>query len=232
MRIIAGLICIVLMVGCSEKDNVPSGVLGKEEMGSIIWDMMQADQYAANYIIKDSAKVNVKMETLKLYEEVFRLHKVTRDEFRKSFQFYQDHPDITRTMFDSLIARGNRMRSESYTHSPAPTPVVPAVRPAVTGPMGHPPVVIPGKPGGTLPNRPPGTDPNKPATTSPNRPSTTGPNRPAGVFPNQPGGIRLPSKFMQGKDSALFLRKGPKFTPVPFKGVDTSKKVKPAEDRH
>jgi len=28
MRIIAGLICIVLIAGCSEKDNIPSGVLG------------------------------------------------------------------------------------------------------------------------------------------------------------------------------------------------------------
>lgn len=192
MRIIAGLICIVLIAGCSEKDNVPSGVLGKEEMGSIIWDMMQADQYAANYIVKDSTKVNVKMETLKLYEEVFRLHKVTREEFRKSFQFYQDHPDITRTMFDSLIARGNRMRSESYTHSPAPTSAVPAIRPAVTGPMGHPPVVTPGKPGGTMPNRP----------------ATTLPNRPAGIIPGQPGGIHPHSGFSLGKDSTKFHRKG------------------------
>ncbi|MBN8851153.1 MAG: hypothetical protein BGO55_28360 [Sphingobacteriales bacterium 50-39] len=159
MRIIAGLICIVLIAGCSEKDNIPSGVLGKEEMGSIIWDMMQADQYAANYLIKDSARVNVKMETLKLYEEVFRLHKVTREEFRKSFQFYQDHPDITRTMFDSLITRGNRMRSESYTHSSVPTsaasavrPAVPAARPAVTGPMG--------RPGGTPLNHPVGIKPS------------------------------------------------------------------------
>jgi len=187
---------------------------------------MQADQYAAGYLVKDSAKVNVKMETLKLYEEVFRLHKVTREEFRKSFQFYQDHPDITRTLFDSLIARGNRMRSESYTHSsaPTPTPTVPAVRPAVTGPMGHPPAMTPGKPTGTLPNRPPGIAPNKPAATLPNRPS--------GTFPNQPGGMRLPSKLMQGKDSALFLRKGPKFIPVPFQVGDTSRKGKPAEGRH
>lgn len=183
MRIIAGLICIVLIVGCSEKDNIPSGILDKEEMGSILWDMMQADQYASSYLIKDSAKVNIKMETLKLYEEVFRLHKVSREEFRKSFQFYQDHPDITRVLFDSLIARGNRMRSESYSHPSAPTPTVPAVKPAATGPMGRPPgvmPVIPGKPPGTLPNRPSG---------------------------NQPGGRRLPNGFL-GKDSMRLHQRG------------------------
>jgi len=31
--------------------------------------------------------VNVKIETLKLYEDVFRMHKVSRDEFRRAFSF-------------------------------------------------------------------------------------------------------------------------------------------------
>ena len=161
MRIAAGLLCIFLLyAGCSEKDKIPSGVIGREEMEKILWDMMLADQYAANYIIKDSAKVNVKMETLKLYEEVFRLHKVSRDEFRKSFQFYQERPDITRVIFDSLLARGNRARMENYTRPPQATP----------------PVVPPAKPPATLPNRPavnppgnPGSKPNK--GLNPNRPS-------------------------------------------------------------
>lgn len=152
MRIAAGLLCILLLIaGCSEKDKIPSGVIGKEEMEKILWDMMLADQYAANYIIKDSAKVNVKMETLKLYEEVFRLHKVSRDEFRKSFQFYQERPDITRVMFDSLLARGNRARMENYTRPPQATP--PVVQPAKTtdnAPKATPKV----KPPVTLPNRP------------------------------------------------------------------------------
>ena len=228
MRIIAGLLCIVLIVGCSEKDSIPSGVLGKEEMGSILWDMMQADQYASSYLIKDTAKVNLKMETLKLYEEVFRLHKTTREEFRKSFQFYQDHPDITRVLFDSLIARGNRMRSESYTHSSAPPPSVPAVKPAVTGPGGKVPVVppvIPGKAGQTLPNRPAGTLSNKP-------PGTLS-NRPPGGQSNQPGGIRLPNGVLLGKDSMRLRRKGTPFLPGqhsgmpgaarPFQGKDTTR---------
>ncbi|HVV04301.1 MAG TPA: DUF4296 domain-containing protein [Puia sp.] len=209
MRVIAGLLCIVLIVGCSEKDSIPSGVLGKEEMGSILWDMMQADQYASSYLIKDTAKVNLKMETLKLYEEVFRLHKTTREEFRKSFQFYQDHPDITRVLFDSLIARGNRMRSESYTHSSAPVPSVPAVKPAVTGPVGKPPGTLPNRPAGALSNRPPG------------------------VQSSQPGGIRLPNGVLSVKDSMRWHRKGIPFLPGqhsgtpgaarPFQGKDTTK---------
>src|SRR3954471_5039455 len=110
MRVVAGLflLCVILIAGCSEKDKIPSGVIGKEEMEKVMWDMMLADQYSANYLVKDSAKINVKQETLKLYEEVFRLHHISRDEFSKSYAFYQSRPDIARVLFDSLMARGTR----------------------------------------------------------------------------------------------------------------------------
>jgi hypothetical protein len=203
----AGFLCVVLLAGCSEKDNIPSGVLGKEEMGNLIWDMMQADQYASTYLIKDSSKVNVKMETLKLYEEVFRLHKVTREDFRKSFQFYQDHPDITRTILDSLTSRGNRMRAESYTHSPYTATSVPPARPATTGPGAHPPVVAPGKsPIGT--NKPPGLVPGTPT----------------GVVPGKPGSFHPPHGFPMRNDSLRFHRMLPPPGVIrPAQAKDTTK---------
>lgn len=219
MRIFCGLLCILLIVGCSQKDTIPSGVIGKEEMGDILWDMMQADQYATNYLIKDSAKVNVKMETLKLYEEVFRLHKVNREEFRKSFQFYQDHPDITRVLFDSLISKGNRLRAATYSHPPTTTPSTPVVKPGTN------PVITPG---GKTPVAP---------SVAPGRPGGTLPSRPSGTLPNQPGSAHLPVGFLRGRDSAR-LHRGARFLPGqtspaprgatpggarPFQGKDTTR---------
>ena len=140
MRIIAGLIAILLVTGCTDKDKVPSGILEKEKMEKVLWDMIQADQYASNYLLRDSTRVNVKMETLKLYQEVFRLHQVSREEFTRSFAFYRDRPDLARGLFDSLLAKGNRLRTESYSRPQ------PAVTPAGT-PTGTPtpkPPLIPG----------------------------------------------------------------------------------------
>lgn len=191
MRMIAALLCVVLIAGCSDKDKVPSGVLDKEEMGNVLWDMMQADQYATNYLVKDSSKVNVKMETLKLYEEVFRLHKLTRDEFRKSFQYYQDHPDITRTMFDSLIAKGNRLRSESYLHPSAPTSSVPPVKPPAIG--------------AKAPVLPPGMQAKRGPAATPVRAPGAISSKPLRTLPGQPGGLRLPGKFLT--DSLRFRRR-------------------------
>lgn len=134
MRIVAGLLAMLLVVSCSDKDKVPSGIIPRDKMETVLWDMIQADQYSALYLLKDSARINVKTETQKLYEEVFRLHQISREDFRKSFQYYQEHPDLTRSVFDSLLARGNRQRTESYSRpvlNPKPPPPPPSLPPTL-----------------------------------------------------------------------------------------------------
>src|SRR5882757_7341096 len=57
MRIPYALVffCLVtLWTACSDKDKIPSDVIPREEMGKILWDMVQADQFSATYIAKDS----------------------------------------------------------------------------------------------------------------------------------------------------------------------------------
>jgi hypothetical protein len=130
MRIIACLLVLAFLAGCSDKDKVPSGIIPRDQMSSILWDMVQADQYSDAYLVKDSAHVNVKMETLRLYQKVFQLHKVSLEDFKKSMHFYLDHPDMTRSLFDTVINRGNRQRTESFKSTPpapagAPNPKAP-----------------------------------------------------------------------------------------------------------
>jgi hypothetical protein len=156
-RIIAGLLGVLLFTasGCSDKNNVPSGILSQEKMEGVLWDMIQADQYSTLYLAKDSAlmakdsaRTNTKMETLRLYEQVFRLHQVSREEFRKSYQYYLDHPALNQVLFDSLTAKGVRLRTESYSRPvpfrpipqvPVPSQVTPAHGPALPfRPILHP----------------------------------------------------------------------------------------------
>lgn len=121
----------VFWTACSDSNTVPSGIIAKEKMEKVLWDIIQADQFSTNYLKKDSAKINVKFETMKLYDEVFLMHHVTREQFQKSYKFYLDHPDLTKVMFDSLSARASRERNEIYRRPiKPPTPVKP-----VTGKM-------------------------------------------------------------------------------------------------
>ena len=111
------IICFSLcfsILACSDPDRLPSGIIDKDKMEKIIWDMVQADQYSSNYLKKDSVRIAVKPETRKLYDEVFLLHHISREEFQKSWTFYLNHPELTKTMFDSLSAKANRRRLEVY----------------------------------------------------------------------------------------------------------------------
>ena len=110
------LLCILLVIGISCKDStkIPSGILSKDKMESVLWDMMLADRYSAQFLLKDSATKDVKLETMKLYEQVFQLHNITREEFVKNYKYYLNRPDISKVIFDSLSARGTRNRDQIY----------------------------------------------------------------------------------------------------------------------
>ena len=152
---IAGLLAVFCWVfaGCSDNTSVPYGILSVDKMYPIMWDMIEADQYAA-LLAKDSAHVDAKLERLRLYEQVFRLHDISREKFQKSYNYYKEHPEITQILYDSLEKQGIRYRTESYAHpSPRPgTPVTPVpvmpprAIPPTTNPMFHAPTGRPGIP--------------------------------------------------------------------------------------
>ena len=162
-RVIGCLLVGVMLAvsSCSDKNSVPAGVLPHEKMEAVMWDVIQSEQYSATYLAKDSAHINLKLENLRLYDEVFRLHQVSREEFRKSYQYYMGRADIAQVLFDSLLARGNRLRTESYTRS---------YRPVATAPgQAAPSATAPAKPSAT-PVAAPAKSPGKPITVPANRP--------------------------------------------------------------
>jgi hypothetical protein len=109
--------CIV--IGCSNKDEAPAGILPKEKMEAVLWDILQAERFTTTFVAKDSSK-NIKAENFKLYGQVFSIHNVSKDEFIKSYKFYMGRPDIARVMFDSLASKANRLREEMYKSSTKP----------------------------------------------------------------------------------------------------------------
>src|SRR5579872_1304865 len=134
-RSCAGWIALVLLVAgnsCADKNRTPAGILSREDMQNVVWDMILADQYTNN-LVKDSAHINLKLEDLRLYDQVFQLHHISREKFTKSYKYYMDRPDLTQTLLDSLLAMGNRLRAESYNRpvnravsTPTSTPPPPA----------------------------------------------------------------------------------------------------------
>lgn len=136
---VAGLLAgfCVLLAACSDKTSVPWGILPLDKMTPVMWDMVEADQYAA-MLVKDSAHVEPKLVRMQLYDQVLRSHAVSREKFEKSYNYYREHPEINQILYDSLAAQGNRYRNEAYAH-PGPRPAVTTPVPAPTTPAGTPP---------------------------------------------------------------------------------------------
>src|SRR5213076_2813604 len=88
-------IIFFLCYSCSDKEKKDSSILSEKQMTDVMWDLMRADQWVQDFVIKDSTK-NKKEESIKLYEEIFRLHHITAEQFKKSQAYYQSNPLLFR----------------------------------------------------------------------------------------------------------------------------------------
>lgn len=106
------LIILLIFASCTNNDKIPGNVIERPRMEKILWDMIRADRYSTIYLTADTQ--NRQRKTFELYENIFHLHHVSKDEFIKSYKFYLGRPDIAKTMFDSISAYAERQRAEVY----------------------------------------------------------------------------------------------------------------------
>lgn len=115
MRILAFIVVLWgFLSACSSSEKKPAALLPKEKMEKVLWDMVLADRFSSQYLLKDSLKMDVKAETFKLYEEVFAINKVSREQFISSYKYYLNHPRVLKVMFDSVSSRANRERKNLF----------------------------------------------------------------------------------------------------------------------
>lgn len=116
MKIFIPAFLLIICIACSD-NRLPKTVLSKEEMQKVVWDMIQADQYYREYLEKDSLTRDVKKERYALYEEVFKMHKISRATFDQSFEYYSAHPKLMKEVFDSMSVQGSRNLTNIYKSS-------------------------------------------------------------------------------------------------------------------
>ena len=109
-QLIAFLLPAILFVSCGS-NKIPDDIIAKDRMEIILWQLMQSDEYVNTMIAKDSTKKS-STERMKIYQQVFDLNKTSMDQFKKSYRFYMEHPDITKVIFDSITVKAGRQRIE------------------------------------------------------------------------------------------------------------------------
>lgn len=111
--LMACILCSFLFC-CTNNNKVPDDIIPKEEMEKVLWDMLQADRFANEFLPKRGDTTYDDTAVFKVYQSVFNVHNITREEFLKSYKFYLGRPHITRVMFDSISAQAQRRRAEVY----------------------------------------------------------------------------------------------------------------------
>lgn len=107
------IIVFSLLISCSNI-KVPPDIISPDQIQPIIFDLLKADEYLNNFILKDTL-LKRDQEAIKLYDQVFQLHKTNATEFYKSYKYYQAHPDRNKMLMDSLNAMITRKRSKKDT---------------------------------------------------------------------------------------------------------------------
>lgn len=121
MKTVIVMIMPVLLLACSSNNKKKQQVILKEEkMQAVLWDVLRADAFAFQFIIKDSSK-KPEAEIAKLQQQIFAVHKTNRESFYKSLDYYKQHPDIFQPMLDSMI---NRYTRDKYVSIQSSKPVV------------------------------------------------------------------------------------------------------------
>jgi len=111
MRFLLLILLVTVFFGCIRKNRIPKEVLPQNEMRKVMWDMMRADAYVSEFIMKDSTR-NQKTESAILYEKIFAIHFTTQETFKKSLAFYQSRPDLFKVISDSL--RSDEKKVQEY----------------------------------------------------------------------------------------------------------------------
>ncbi|MFC0771865.1 DUF4296 domain-containing protein [Terrimonas alba] len=96
-----GLIFSILF-GCSNKDKLPAGILPRQKMQEIVWDMTRTAEFLNGFVFNKDSSIDKIAESEKWYNKVYQLHKTTKEKFEKSYSYYQAHPDLMRELLDSL----------------------------------------------------------------------------------------------------------------------------------
>jgi hypothetical protein len=107
MKNILTLIIFTMLWSCSGKNKIPSEIIQPNEMQNILWDVMRAQALSTEIARRDST-LNEVTETKVLTQKVFEIHNISSTAFTLSYNWYTNHPDVMRIVFDSLNAQNQR----------------------------------------------------------------------------------------------------------------------------
>lgn len=92
---------LFVLLGCSNKTEVPRNILNEESMKKVLWDVFLAESWARQTASHDSTII-LSDEIKRLTSEALKEHHLTEKEFFNSYSWYVAHPEVLNPILDSL----------------------------------------------------------------------------------------------------------------------------------
>lgn len=109
MRLTFGLLLCLL---CACSGDVPKGVMPPQKMEAVLNDVIHADEWVDFARLQDSTFLKFSKRAA-LYDSVFRLHQISKEDYRKSMAFYQSRPDLLKEILQSLRTKSDTALKQS-----------------------------------------------------------------------------------------------------------------------
>lgn len=103
---------LIIFSCCTGKTVIPLGILNQHQMTEILWDMLKADALSSEFANKNLS-LHIKSTNVDLYKSIFSSHSVTINTFDKSYSFYEQHPELMKTVLDTMNAQRDRIKVKS-----------------------------------------------------------------------------------------------------------------------
>jgi hypothetical protein len=116
-----------LLSACKSKNVVPSGVLPQKKMQAVLWDMMRADQFLADYVLNKDTSLKQDKESINLYQQILSINKITQEDFLNSFSYYKSHPLLLKAIMDSIA----NAPAQIIVDTVKPQVIVDSIKPAI-----------------------------------------------------------------------------------------------------
>lgn len=92
---------LVLLVSCKPKLPVPpSDVIAMDKMRVVLADMHIAEAVAET---KAQVGANEKNLVQEYDEQVFKIHGISREDYIRSFKWYEENPVLLNQLYDSIL---------------------------------------------------------------------------------------------------------------------------------
>ena len=100
------IVFFLSIISCGKKK---SDLLSVNEMKVVMWDVLNADSWYTQTAMRDTTG-KLHKQNIVWYQQIFLQHDITKEQFYRSYHYFESNPDKMKVLMDSVEAYGLRTK--------------------------------------------------------------------------------------------------------------------------